>query len=214
VKPVDSDVLSGVIPNLGLTGGAQETQFDDENLSQFYDVGRDVRRKRAPAPAWWYGILQNTHSAADAEMSTINPYSVGTTLAGHAEWTEISNLFDVWLISLQAIRLSGAGLPTAVFAAINPIRTHLAWGKDDGGSVVTTHHPYVIARWDSVDAGITGLTNDPLLTEQGGTTVVINQRFPRGAALEFSSEADAACVLQLIAVLGLFPVGLGQDIAY
>jgi len=213
MKAVDSDVLSGVIPNLGLTGGSQETQFDDENLSQFYDVGRDVRRARAPAPAWWYGILQNTHSAADAETSTIDPYTVGPVISGHQEWDSISQLFDVWIISLQVIRLSGAGVPTC-FAGVNPTVTNLAWGKDDGANVVGTHHPYVIGRWTGVDADVTGYVHDPCITAEGNTVIRVNQRFPRGASLEFSTVADAACVLQLITVLGLFPAGLGQDIAY
>lgn len=213
MKAIITEALLDVPRSMGLTTGpGSETQLDDQNLTQVFDVVPAVRRRMAPAPAWWFGVLQNTHGGAGDEESNLDP-STAAPFSRNQAWDLVGAKFDIWILSVQAIRVSGTGTIVALLSMQPPARNG-AWGKNESGGVITTNNRIPLALFTQVEEGLLGAQSDPLQTAAGDVSVRVNQRIPRQGGLFFDTEASAISVYQLQVTLGLFPVGLGQDIAY
>lgn len=190
------------------------SDLDDKNISQVLTTNELVRRglTEANLGGWYQGLLENVHSVADGETSSIDPYAPGASFVAPYP-ALVPEGWDVWLLGVGGVRSSGAGGLTGALMQIDPLRTQVGWAQDDAGAPVTAVSPaWTIARFDSVSAEIGGVQADPMLTEAGDCFVHVGVRLPRGITIVFHSEAAAAAEFQAQFLMGLFPEALGQDI--
>lgn len=211
---VNSDALDVIADQLGIVGTAEGTTvLNDDDLLQSFDTHSGVRRGRADiaTAGWFYGILENVHGAADAEVSNINPYAaLANAVNTYPE--RVSDKFDVWLHGVSVRRISGTGILTEATATFLVLARAMGWGVDDSGDPVTeVAVPIPLARWNSIsDTGgnVYGL-NGP----NGEVYVRVNMRVPVQGFIQFESVSSALSTWQMMCVLGLFPVGMGSDVA-
>jgi len=216
-RKVDSDALGTVNRVLNIAGavvGGGQTELEDDRLIQTLDLTPFVRRGRTVGnlTGWYQGILVNVHSAADGEVSSIDPYSPGAS-ANAPYPGAVPRGWDVWLLGVSGIRSAGAGGLTSAWASINPILSQVGWSQDDAGAPVGAISPrFQLARFTGLDTTQSASGQDAMTTAQGETFVKTTIRIPRGMNIEFFSESAAAATFQMLYVMGLFPEGLGQDV--
>ncbi len=191
--------------------------LDDDSVTQTLPIVPDIARRggsQGSTGGWFLGILENVHSGADGEASSIDPYNPGAFAGGGAWPAVVPPGFDVWLAGISGFRKAGTGSVVAAMG-YNPANNGPAfgWGVDDSGVAVAPTTPSMqLARFDSVEAGISLLTSPPMLTEYGEYFVPVSMRLPRAGTLSFTSESSAASEWQAVFLMGLFPAALGQDI--
>jgi len=209
-QQIDSAALGLITRVLRLGGGDGAAAFlDDDNVSQVLNLNPIIRRSPSlVGEGWFYGIMKNRHAGADNEVSLIDVYNPIGARNGYPN--PIPNTLDVWLLSVQGRRVSGAGALTAAALDLLPVADQQGWGVNDGGDPVETASRMVLARWDSLETTMTNLQF--FITEQGEPSVPIGIRVPRGADLEFSSFSGGAANFDLQLMLGVFPLALGQDV--
>lgn len=213
MKTVDSQALEVVNRALGLSGvGAPLTEFLDGILNQSLDVTALVRRGRtiALSTGIFYGLLRNNHTAANTQTSRFEPY-IGGTGAVLPYPSPLGRGFDFWVLAAITRQLSGSGTFTGALF-IDPNTTLLGWGVDEAGAAVSAAARLPLAYWDSVVTQ----TDEFGLMENGQPWARIGLRLPRlnrnDVGLVFSSTSSAAAVFDCYIILGVFPVGLGQDV--
>jgi len=222
VSRIEGDALALVqrwldLPSSTLTG---VTEFDDGNASQVLDVAPAIRRGLTPVASsgLYIAVMENVHSGADSEASTVDPYNLGSALVlgGYPAAVDAS-LFDVWLLEVSCVRTSGAADLLVGQLRLNTtagIRNPQGWGIDDAGALVTGTDGPVLAMW--IGAVASSGSGSQACFVQAGTgkadAIRVNRRIRLGESLVFSTGSDAAMELQLIMTIGLFPAGLGQDI--
>ncbi len=211
MKTIDSDALAIVNRALGLTGaGAPVTEFPDGTLDQVLDVSALVRRGRTQAATQGiYGaVLRSVHGAADSNAVTVDPYEVGTTAVIAPYPNPMPPAFEVWLLGGSVRRVSGTGTLTAVLTMTFPA-VNQGWGIDNNGVAVLVEAEHPLVFWDaSASEGITfGLRNGTR-----GPFQRIGTRVPRGSNLRLRSTSTALSTWDCSLILGVFPVGLGQDV--
>ncbi len=213
MKTVDSQALAIVNRALGLSGaGASLTEFLDGSVDQTLDIGELVRRGRtiAKSQGIFMGLLRNIHAGSGTLTSSFPPYTGGT--GAILPWPSPMPLgFDVWVIGAFVRQLSGSGTFTGSLI-IDPNTTNLGWGVDDGGAAVSAAARIPLAFWDSVVTQ----TDEIALMEDGQPWAKIGMRLFRlnrnDVRLMFSSTASALATFDCFIMLGVFPVGLGQDV--
>jgi len=189
------------------------TDLDTANISQVVDVLTVARRSTRDAvrAGYYQGVLENVHSGADDELSFIDPYNVGGSASAPYP-ASVPLGWDVWLLGVSGFRSSGAGGLTGATVSLNPGIPQQGWGQDDTGAVVAATGPrYAVAAFDTISTLTAAL--DVMQTEAGLVYQPINQRIERGVLFDFHSTAAAAAEFQMIFITGLFPAGLGQDLA-
>jgi len=210
VKHVDSDALSQVNKALGLMGAdpSSETVFNDKTLVQSFDTVASARRGRtfAQSTGIFTGALRTVHAGAGTLQCTTNPFDVAVGALG-AYPVPIPMGFDVWLIAAFANQISGTGTFTGALR-IRPAAASQGFGVDDSAVAVVSQGRYVVAFWDT----IVDQTNEFGQKEDGNPMQKIGLRLPRGTVLRFSSTASALATFECNVIVGVFPVGLGQDI--
>ena len=215
MRDLDSDALTLIQRQLGYSGvGDPRTTFLDSELAQIFDVGSGVRRARADIATggWWFGILENVHLGADDMVSNINPYS---GLQGFSANTFPPSVdpqkFDIWIHGAVLKRTAGVGFLTATLTYLTLERA-MAFGKDDGGTVVAPQAVAIpMAFFDDVintGANIYGIN-----AVSGQVYQRVNVRMPSQGFLQFESVSTNASTWQMSIILGLFPVGMGSDVA-
>lgn len=213
MKQIDSQALAIVNRALGLFGsGASLTEFLDGSVDQTLDIGDLVRRGRTVAKSQgiFMGLLRNIHGAANTQTSTFQPYLGGTgTIAPYPE--PMPPGFDIWVLAAYVRQLSGSGTFTGALM-IDPNTTNLGWGVDQAGNAVSAAARMALIFWDS----LVTQTDTFALLEDGQPWAKIGQRLFRlnrdDVALLFSSTSSAAATFDCFVMLGVFPVGLGQDV--
>jgi len=216
-KRIISDALLSVNRILGLTSGGetQPTLLDDGNVSQVFTINDAVRRARAGGitSGWFMGILQNVHTGAGSLIATIDPYSAGSAVPALGSWPElIPRGLDIWVLGVSTIRTVGAGTLDGAVMYFNPTARQQAWGRDDSGVLVTSSAGIAIARWTDLDASAGSLAIG--IGGNGDAFNWVRLRVERGTILEFRSDvATASATIRCNFILGLFPEGLGQDVA-
>lgn len=209
MKQVDSDALGIVNRALGLAGvGAPLTEFTDGQLDQVLAVNELVRRGRTPAESsgLFYGILENTHAGADTQTSTIDPFDA--TTGAIAPWpVPTPPGFDMWLVAAVVQQTAALVAATAALFTLLPA-TSQGFGIDEGGAAVVAQVRSCVAFWDSMvtETHVFGIT------EQGIPLVRIGQRLRPGTTLLFSTSAAGVATYRCECIMGLFPVGMGQDV--
>ena len=211
-KQIESDALILINKQLGIAGPLQVPTFlDDANLTLIMEVTDAVRRSRAlgVVQGWNIGVMQNVHAGAGSLVTVVDAYAPGTAaVAGGAGGFPpiVPSGYDVWLIGGMVTRNSGAGGLNSGGFSLDPATVNQAWGIDDMGAAVTaSRSPLQI--WTSIDVFGAGLD------AAGRGYVDWRLRIARGTEFRWQSDAAAAATFQLILILGVFPEGMGQDIA-
>jgi len=216
MKKVDSQALGTVQKALGLTGsGAPSTEFLDGTVDQVLDVASMVRRGRtlSPSAGIFLATLQNVHGAAETLFSQWEPYQGGTgTRAPFPD--PVPDTFDIWLLAAAVRQESGTGTFTGILTIDYPLAA-LGFGVDDSGAAIAATNAMGLVFWDSVVAQ--GPTVG--LKEDGQPWTRIGMRIPRyvfpatanQVSLVFNSTSSAIATFRCQLLMGLFPVGLGQD---
>lgn len=214
---VRSDALEFVSRALGLGGvGAATTEFEDEGLIQTLDVSSLIRRGRTEVSTHGIhiGIIRNIHTAANSVETNIDPYNVGVGPAIPPYPPAIGPGFDLWLIGATVRRISGTGTYTGVLYQ-NLGASGQGFGIDSVGADVVNASDQPLAHWDSF---LTEGTNVMGLSEAGQPYIAINMRLPRrsggGTTIVYQSTSSAIMTDQVQLIMGLFPVAMGQDVAF
>jgi len=189
------------------------TELDADNVSQTLPIVPEIlRRSSTPLKSQGIGlaIFLNEHAAAGQLETLINPYTTANVANGYPSPVDDARL-DIWLIGAIVKRMAGAGTLDAAILQMNYSSGQNFFGEADDGTATNIGADVPVARWDVID---TETTLDVALTEQGEPYVSINTRIARGTNLQFFSDvAGAAADIQCAAIIGLFPQGMGQDIA-
>lgn len=218
MRELDSDALVIVQRQLAYSGvGSSRTVFKDGELVQIFDASSAVRRSRADIAGGgvFFAIMRNSHAGSDDESNTVNPYAVGA-LATEA-YPEIvdTSRFDLWLLGASFNVFSGTGgTMTCVLEVDMSVTDRLrAFGITDTGASAGLGGTITLCNADEVFTvgGAQRIRNSLTLA----TYFPFNLRMPRqGSELRFlSTKSNAgAAVYDAILLLGLFPVGMGQDV--
>jgi len=212
---IKNAILSPIQRLIGMAPSPSPTVLDDDSVSLTMPIVPHIARRSLvgkPNGGWFEGVLENVHSGADDEQSSINPYAAGLDAVPPYPMA-INDNFDIWLIAVMGRRSSGAGGLTGAIMTIDPPTHSQGWGRDDVGAPVVGSPPMRVAFFDGVEETVAGITPSPMITEQGLLLQPINLRIPHDALLTFHSTSAAAAEFQAIFLVGLFPAGLGQDIA-
>ena len=217
-RDIDSDALTSLNRVLGIAGsrlGAQTTELDDGNLTQVLDVNEIVRRSRTlqDFDGIYFGVIRNVHAGAGELITSVDPYALPVG-AGPGFPTNITAQtgLELWLIGASLYRISGTGTLDGATLELIFDSPQQAFGVDDSGAAVATTGGIPLAHWDSI---LTTITSNPGITEQGEVYIPMGIRLARASiGLRFISDvAGAAATMQTNIILGLFPAGLGQDVA-
>ncbi len=210
---IGTRLLQGVQRLVGAASTSGITVLEDDSVVQVLPVLPDIGRRSLAGveTGWFTATLSNVHSAADDENNTINPYVVDRALIPTTSSypTPVPSEFDLWLCGVTLVA-TGDGALAGSHLAIDPVNQQQGWGRADDGTFVAGAGAIPIVRWDSInsatvlDVGVMG---------NGDTYWKGALRIPRRANLNFRSTSGAANTFNCIMVLGLFPAGLGQDIA-
>jgi len=210
---IKNAILQPIQRLIGIAPASQPTVVDTDAVSLTMPIIPDMGRRSLasqPSGGMFQGVLENVHSAGDAEVSTISPYEAGG-FAIPPYPSSIDARFDLWLLGVHGIRSSGVGTLTGATLAILMPEHVQAFGRDDSGATLVASVPMRVAEFDGIST-IAGITKDPMITEQGLTYVKVGIRLIRGCSLDFHSVSGAAAEFQMVMLLGLFPAALGQDV--
>ena len=215
-KPIESDALDRVYRTLGLSGGAgiEGTLLDDGNVSQVLVLNEIIRRSRTSAAStgWFQCVFSNIHPGADSQQSAINPYAAGA--AARAPYpVAVPRGFDFWVLGASLRRTAGAGDLTGALLRLSPGAGQSGWGIDSTGAAVVSDLGSPTAFWDTLNTDVGSIAFGQN-SVSGDVWVQLGLRIPPGAEdITFDSESVAAATFQCFLTCGLFPEGLGQDIA-
>ena len=208
MKKIDSQALDVLQKALGLSGrGSPVTELTDGVVDQVLDVGPIVRRSRTQAQSegLYTGFIRNVHSAANSVDTGVSPFNAGTNaLAPYP--SPMPAGFDIWLLAAAVTQLSGSGTLSASLRVTAPD------GVMGLSSVsLPTGTTMSVALWDSV---ATEGTTFGFKSGQTQPLQKIGMRLPRGATTQiiFASTSSAVATFDCFFTLGVFPVGLGQDV--
>ena len=213
MKRIDSDALSLLYRELGLGGGEEQpTMLDDATLSMVLPVADSVRRARSTGvtSGWFIGVIDNIHPAAGPISANVDPYAAGDARPAGNRSAYPSPLLqgtDLWLLGASLTVAVGTPALNSGSLSLDPLPIHQAWGIDNLGAAVVNSGAFAVLRWSALDSANFGITGD------GSSFGSVRIRLPRGVTLTVSTDATAAGTFRTVVVLGVFPEGLGQDIA-
>lgn len=207
---LDSGALQTLNKVLGATGGTQHTHIDSANLQLSLNANPFVRRGRtlAGSEGLFTFAFVNVHAGGDSVSLNVNPYAVTTPQNGFP--TPIHEGLEVWVCNLfataTAANLQDVALPSWLGLV------HTANKTAFGTAAVATQPLRMFGTQASTSGGLRHLLEQATLQ---ATTPFIPQRVPRGSTLTWFSSATAATAGNLICrvTMGVFPGGLGQDLA-
>jgi hypothetical protein len=221
-------VLLDRILGLSGPGGEQYTTLDDGNVQQVLDIAAIARRSltQAGSAGIYQLTMHATHDAGSLSNMFLDPYNFGAsvTLTSRTNSfpTPVPRGFDVWLIGASfstdtnGTRLDWGQLSLqspSSHMALNIAQTNMGGETQETNDLAWTH----LARWDTIhtDDMITGVVGRQLWeTTNGRAYVPFNMRLRRGQQLVAMNNSSSGEVQSyLTCTLGLFPEGLGQDIA-
>lgn len=199
--------------NVGVDPSPGVANIDLKNVSQVLNVVPEIRRRSAPLAGIdgiFTGILRNVHSIADDEISSILPYSLGADRLGSYP-AVVPEEWDIWLIGASGRRVSGTGSIVGTIV-LEPPDAVQGFARDDSGTALGVLTSRIIL------GTITGITelgvDDPTiwLNEPGGSFLRLGIRVPRGSLLLFRSTSSAIATIDMVFVMGLFPMSMGHDV--
>jgi len=189
------------------------TELDTENAQQTIPLVPEILRRSDNilgliSGGWFEGVMENVHSGADDEVCSLNPYIPGAA-AGPGFPSPVPDGWDIWILGASLLAHSGAG-SAVIILDINTGARGL--GIDDQGAAVTATPLIILQRWTSIVADVGGLTGYGI-DAQGKAWQPIGVRVPRGADMELRGTSDAAVSYRAAIIMGIFPEGMGQDVA-
>jgi len=215
MKKIDSGALELANAALGLTGtsAVARTEFEDGQLVQQLDVKSIIRRSRTLGTTGGLVnfLIRNIHAGAGTISTAITPFLLGPTGLRGPMVSPIPKRFDLWLLNATLRQVSGTGTLSGALFIDFPF-DNLGFGIDSAGTAVVASDDVCVAFWDAV----TTETLEFGLLQAGGVVAKINLRLPTNplTRITFSTTASALATFDVNMRLGLFPVTLGQDIAF
>jgi len=214
VSLIKNPVLSILQSMIGISPTPAPIVLDDTNVSLTLPLVPNVTRRSLSGirTGWYQGVMENVHSAADTEQSTLSPYTPGDTRT--APWPEVvPEDFDVWLLRVQGLVTTGAGtLDEGWIRFVLPPET-IGVGVEDDGTPIILSSNYTVARFTDIVSAPGGLSNKMLVDASGEPSIYVGTRLPRGCQINFATTSVTASVtFRALLTLGLFPAGLGQDV--
>jgi len=208
MKKIDSQMLESLNKALGLSGaGSPVTELADGVVDQVVDVLPIVRRGRTQAQTGgiYTGMLRNVHAGADSKTSVLTPFNA-TTTARAPYPAPMPADFDVWLLTAAVTQLSGGGTLSGALRVNCP--AGIMGLTTTGAAVASVQN---VAFWNTVVVEATTFG-----TKSGTTTPLqnIGVRLPRDPVTQivFGSTSSEAATFDCFITVGVFPVGLGQDV--
>ncbi len=212
-KLIDSDALGELNRSLGLTGrGSQVTELNDGIVDQIVDINLAARRGRThgQTSGIFTPTMRNINVDIETVTTTINPYNVGTTAAVPPYPPVMPVQFDIWLIGASTRIVSGSGTFNATLA-LEQATPQQGFGVDDAGARPLVSEPIRLALWNGT--ATVGTTFGTLNTNNGPHwrgPIRLNRV---NMTLVYVSLSSATQTSDCQLILGVFPSGLGQDIA-
>ena len=211
-KRIDSQALAVANRALGLTGaGSPVTELADGVVDQVLSVNEIARRSRTLNQQFggiFTAILRNNHAGIGSLTATLNPFNLPVGLVFPPFPTPIPESFDLWLLACN-VSIVGAGTHTSALFINYPAANVGFSITNAGGQVAAAVTSQAVAFFDTV------VTENVIFatTAQGQPQVWLGMRLPRDplTQLVFASTASLAQTFDMRLMLGLFPVGLGQD---
>ena len=229
-RTMNSQALVLLDRMLGLSGpgGEQYTTLDDGNVQQVLEISDVARRSLTPAgSAGVFTIMFENYEAGSTGVSSnvIDPYNFANELTVNFDTNgypvPVPLGFDVWVIQASAYTYDPSDFAWLQLSMVYPAKTTALTSRINAGGAeaqignnISYHH---LVRWDTQLPGdvVTGADQQYVwATENGSLTQKIGTRVPRGGTLHFITDASVAGNYAFCnVILGLFPEGLGQDIA-
>lgn len=209
---IRTTLLRGVQALVGAASTPGITVLDDDSVTQVLNVLPELARRGLSLgeTGWWIANLDNVHTAADAELSQINPYAAGADVPdGSAFPVAVPATQDLWLLGAHVVRISGAADLNNGALIIDPVARQQAFGRDDDGAAVVSSGEIPLALWGNLD---TTLALDMAVLSEGGVWYRAGIRLPRNAEILFRTDSAGTATFRLGMVIGLFPESLGQDV--
>ena len=231
-RTMNSQALVLLDRMLGLSGpgGEQYTTLDDGNVQQVLEISEVARRSLTPAGSSGYYTfnMQSHHSAILLINQLQDPYNLSEEITlGVADingWpVPVGRGFDIWLIGASIYTDKVADADWALLQLNVPSR-YMALSSHQSNMAPPSQNAndtarIILGRWDTWEAddsesGVVAIHAG--LTENGSTYLPINQRLVRGTTIQLSTLATTYANnvrYYMDYILGIFPEGLGQDIA-
>jgi len=211
MKRIDSDALGILNKSLGLTGaGSQITELMDGVVDQVLDIGPCVRRGRTQAGTGgiYSARTRNTHTDAEAKTSTISPFNPLTTRIAPYPLV-MPDRFDIWLLDAGVSHISGSSATISAALHLNYAPSQM--GISGVGPATAAVSTRTLAHWDAL---VTENVTFGVLAGDNGSRAVFGLRLPRSLTTEliFATTSVLTAAFQLEITLGVFPIGLGQDV--
>lgn len=213
---INNPVMGPLQRILGLAPTPRGATVDTELVTLTMPIVPDISRRsltHSESSGIFTAVLENVHSGADNERTTIDPYAVGVDLAQGAWPPLVDQSFDIWIYTAGITRVSGGEL-TGGQLRYDSNTFGIGFTSDDAGDPLSaaSNQP-VLATWAVFNTIMGSSTVSAAVIGTGELHARINQRIRRGFSLVFDSTSDAAMTCRLWMTLGLFPAGLGQDVA-
>lgn len=213
---IHSRMLGLIQKLIGGGSGSLVTVLDDDSVTQVLPVIPEIARRSLTIGnigGWFLAVLENVHTSDDFEQSSIPVYTPAAAAVIPPYPLVVPDDQDIWLIGASLIRTTGAGSLAAGVLAINPPSISQGLGIDDAGATVIGTPMMSLAHFNGLNT-VLGSVNAFGITAGGDPYVPIGLRLPRFTTLVFNSESGGAatCEFQMIAIMALFPAGLGQDV--
>jgi len=215
-RRITSQSLGLVNKALGLAGtsGPGDTELMDGTVEQVLDVGPIVRRSRTPAGTG--GIfrvtLRNLHSGATTVSNSWQPYESALTGLVAPYQSPMPDTFDVWLLGASLSIASGVGnISNSVLLLTN---VQLGFAADSAAAAITPTTTFTLAFWNFI---IETGTQSFGVTQSAAPYKPFSMRIPRKGAiaspfLVFESVSAGDVEADIMLLMGVFPVALGQDV--
>lgn len=216
MKRMNSEALVSANRALGLTGaGAASTQLHDGDVFQTVDANVLARRGLTPGASQgvFTGALRNIHAGAGDLTSIFHPYDADAATDGVAISPYLAPMppgFDLWLLTVVALEVSGSGTPTGILRLDYGVGT-TGWGIDDDDAAISVNSGHPLVAYDAL--GTFG-GEVVFIQEDGNPTWPLGPiRLPRRVLLRFlwSTTATALATYDCLVTMGVFPTSLGQD---
>lgn len=215
MQEVDSAALQRVAKVLQLsTGGAEQTDFQDELLQQVLDVAPIIRRGLtvAGSSGIFTATILNTHIGTDIVTTDVNPYSPGTTFVGNAYPPIVDEDLDVWVLAAQAQNITGQGDFGGGFFGTISDATGMGWRNE--ANAIAMEQIRMVWNQEVQFGHLIYLSDNSgvsLMSHFGAQPFRVSHGANTRLRFDTKKIGAGAATFKLFLTLGVFPAGMGQD---
>jgi len=215
-KIINSTALEPINKALGIAGsGDSQTELMDGTVDQVLDVGPMARRggTLAGTEGIFRVVLQNVHLGAGDLGVSWQPYSSAAAGVIAPFPAVVPDTLEVWILG-ASVEFNGVG--NFEFATLALTNVQQGFGIDDMGVAYASTDVFTLAYWQT---SVRVLAPFFAAAVSANPFQRINLRIPRKGAIAspfivFNSQADGVADVNLLMLVGVFPIGLGQDVAF